>query len=84
MQVEIRLFGTLRRYLPQVKAGEGYTLTLPDGATVGDALTALGVPVDEHKQAFVGQQPVDWGYVLRDGDTVRVFSPLAGGARDDA
>ncbi len=79
MQVEVRLFATLRRYLPSLKAGEGYTLNLPEGATVADALAALGVPVDDSQQAFVDGQAVGWDHVLKEGDSVRVFPPMAGG-----
>ncbi len=82
MQVEVRLYATLRRYLPDLKAGQGFSLNLPEGTTVADALAALGVPVDDAKQAFVNDQAVAWDFVLREGDSLRVFPPMAGGGTD--
>lgn len=80
MQVEVRLFATLRHYLPDVRVGDPYYLTLPEGATVADVLSALGVPVDDTKQTFVNGRSVEFDYVLGDGDRVGVFPPIAGGA----
>lgn len=81
MQVEVRLYGVLRKYLPNTRPGEGYKVDLPEGATVADLMSALGMPVDDVNQAFVNGQTVDLAHVLADGDNVRVFSPLGGGSQ---
>lgn len=81
MRVEVRLYAVLRKYLPDTKPGEGYPLDLPDGATVADMMSALGMPVDDANQAFVNGEAVSLSHVLEDGDSVRVFAPLGGGSQ---
>ena len=80
MQVEVRLFATLRRYLPGLTAGQAQRLTLPDGATVADLLAALGVPDSESQHAFVNDFGVELNRVLHEGDRVGVFPQVGGGA----
>ncbi|MHB1133010.1 MAG: MoaD/ThiS family protein [Chloroflexota bacterium] len=80
MRVQVRLFGTLRRHLPDVKAGQWYTAALPDNATVGDLLTQLGVAADDTKQAFVNDVAAEYTQTLQEGDQVGVFPPVSGGA----
>lgn len=79
MRVEVRLYATLRRHLPQARAGESYEIELEEGATVENLLEALGVPVDGTKQAFVNGITRELDHQLRDGDKVGVFPPIGGG-----
>jgi molybdopterin converting factor small subunit len=79
MQVEVRLYATLRRYLPGLKAGQPQRLTLPEGATVADMLAALGVPDGDNQHAFVNDIDVELDWVLYDGDRVGVFPQVGGG-----
>ena len=80
MQVQVRLFGTLREHLPGVRAGQWHTANLTENATVADLLAELGVPSDDTKQAFVNDVAVEFTHVLREGDLVGVFPPVSGGA----
>ena len=82
MTVQVRLFGTLRQHLPDVRAGQWYAATLPENATVGELLAALGVPIDDTKQAFVNDVAVEFTHALHEGDQVGVFPPVSGGALD--
>jgi molybdopterin converting factor small subunit len=54
---------------------------LPDGATVGDLLKRLGIPDGMAALLLVNgtHQPPET--VLKDGETLAMFPPLAGGAR---
>jgi molybdopterin converting factor small subunit len=80
MRVEVRLYATLRQYLPGIKVGKSHSLALPDGATVADMLAELRVPIDDTKQAFVNGHSVELDHVLNDGDSIGVFPPIGGGA----
>jgi len=79
IQVQVRLYATLRRYQPQVRLGEATIVSLPEGATVEQLVTKLGLPVDMVKTVFVRGEIVRNDRVLRDGDEVGIFPPIAGG-----
>ncbi len=77
MQIDVKLHGPLRDYLPREQRGRG-TLMLDEGATIEDAISALNIkrPVEAalnsaHESAF--DTP------LSDGDTLTIFEQSAGG-----
>lgn len=78
MKITIRLYGSLRDLLPPETRGQT-TLTLPEGAAVKDALTAVGLPDEGFLTAVNGENVDDNGQELADGDHVLVFAPSAGG-----
>jgi molybdopterin converting factor small subunit len=79
VRVEVRLFATLARYLPD--DGTGVTVVdLHEGSTVGDLARALGIPADLSRIALVNDHDAADDRPLRAGDVVTLFPPLAGGA----
>jgi molybdopterin synthase sulfur carrier subunit len=80
VQVEVRLFATLERYLPDSAEGDRATLDLPDDATVADVARCLRVPDDLSFLAAVNGHEALSDSRLRPGDVVALFPPLAGGA----
>ena len=79
IQVQVRLYATLRRYQPQVQLGEGVLVSLPEGATVAQLVDKLGLPEDTVKRVFVQGIIVENDQRLNDGDEVGMFPPIAGG-----
>ena len=83
MRVRLRLFGTLKRHAPDGAAGRGTVfLDLPEGATVLQLIMHLGIPYGEHEGqivAAVNDRETAHDRVLREGDAVSLFEPLAGG-----
>jgi len=79
IEVEVRLYATLRKYSPETGVGEAVILQMPEGVRLADLLLRLGVPKSEVKTAFVNNRQQDEGYRLRDGDRVAFFPPVAGG-----
>jgi molybdopterin converting factor small subunit len=77
--VSVKLFATLKRYLPAGSA-DGITLTLPAGATVQDAIDVLKIPRDHAGMLVAGDTYVQAETPLTDGQQLSVFPPLAGGA----
>ena len=80
MKVEVRLFATLQPYLPAGARGDGVSLELPPGATVGDVVASLNIPSDVACLVVVNGREADPGQVLAPGDELAMFPPLAGGA----
>ncbi len=80
IQVEVRLYATLRRYHPEAQSGKAIRLTLPDGTTVAQLVRILPIPPDTVKRVFVNGIIRDDDYVLQNGDEAGVFPPIAGGS----
>jgi molybdopterin converting factor small subunit len=78
MQVRVKLYATLSRYLSNTAAGIPFEIEVPDGTTVGGLVNALKLPREEVKLFFVKgrARPIDWS--LEPGDEVGIF-PLIGG-----
>jgi molybdopterin converting factor small subunit len=80
VRVEVRLFATLERYLPDSAEGDRATLDLPDDATVADVARCLRVPDDLSFLVVVNGHEAPSDRRLHPGDVVVLFPPLAGGA----
>jgi len=80
VRVEVRLFATLERYLPDSAEGDGTSLELPEDATVAQVARRLGVPEDLPFLTVVNGREAHLDARLCAGDVVVMFPPLAGGA----
>lgn len=76
MNIEIKLFASLRKYRCQDKDRE--TLEVPQGFTVGQLLALRGIPPAEAHVVLVNGIRAEHSHVLADGDSVSAF-PLIGG-----
>lgn len=79
MEITVELFATLTRFLPPGTAGKSATLRVPEEATVGQVLEGLGVPGDMPFTTLVNGRHSEADQVLRPGDRLTAFPPLAGG-----
>ena len=78
MHVHVKLFSHFRERLPRETRGAA-TVELPEGATLEDLLTHLGID-GQVKLVTVNNKPeTDRQRVLHDGDAVQVFPPVVGG-----
>ena len=79
MRVEVKLFATLARYLPETTQTDSTFLDLAEGSTVADVAARLGIPADLSRITLLNDGEADDSRPLRDGDVVTLFPPLAGG-----
>ncbi len=79
MNVQLRLFATLRQYLPPDSTGGACSVQISAGATVGDLLSQFGVPLDEHLIVVLHGRRADLEQVLHEGDTIAAFPAMSGG-----
>ena len=79
MTVRVKLFASLRKYLPKGQATDTLTLELPDGAAVRDAIAALGIPAEHARMVVSQNEQLDVTAPLQDGQEINLFPPLAGG-----
>jgi sulfur-carrier protein len=79
MQVTVKLFATLVRVVPGVRAGEPFGQALAEGGTVADLARSLGLPTGEIRLVFVNGLAKDLDQQLNEGDEVGIFPPIGGG-----
>jgi molybdopterin converting factor small subunit len=82
MTVTVRLFGELKQHMPPGQTGRVARLELPEDTTALQLILRLGIPYggDEGQMVVaVNDVEVDHNTVLREGDSVSLFAPLAGG-----
>jgi molybdopterin converting factor small subunit len=77
VQVEVRLYATLKEYAPERK--QLLMVDLPRGAKIRELLERIGIPEDEEIVILVGGRPANRETVLGDEDRVVMFPPVAGG-----
>jgi sulfur carrier protein ThiS len=80
MNIEVRLFATLRDFLPAGSTSPMVRLDLSPGASIADALAKLGIPADEVALTVVnGKFERDRQQPLSDGIVLSLWSHVAGG-----
>ena len=80
MKIQVKLFASLRKYLPAGTAGDTITIEVATGATVRDAISALGIPAEHARMIVSANEQLEPTATLREGQRLDVFPPLAGGA----
>ena len=78
MQIEVRLFATLRRCIPEIKEKGWVMAEIAEGATIADLMEKLAIPADETKVVMRNFRQADLQDTLSDGDRV-AFIPAVGG-----
>jgi sulfur carrier protein ThiS len=83
MKVTLKLYATLRDYLPADGDGTQTVLELPEHASVADALAQLSVPISQAHIVLINNRQVRRTEVperrLHDGEEVAVFPAIGGG-----
>jgi sulfur carrier protein ThiS len=79
MKIQVALYATLSQYLPAGAENRKATIEVRDRATVRDVLTQLGIPEELPNILLVNGRQAPEETVLKDGEVVSVFPPLAGG-----
>lgn len=78
MQVTVKLYGNLKKYLPEKK--EIAAMPVDDGTTIAALLARLGVPDGDVWMCAINDNVVYASTSLHDGDILEVFEPVGGGA----
>ena len=81
MKVEVRLFATLREYLPAGGDGATAQIDMPAGSSIADVLTKLGIPSAAAFLVLVdGRHESSKDRKLSDGCVLSIWPPIAGGS----
>jgi molybdopterin converting factor small subunit len=79
MKIKLKLFATFREYLPEGNDGHSIMLELAESTTVDSVLVMLKLPTDIPKIILINGLQKTAVEVLKEGDTLSVFPPIAGG-----
>jgi len=74
MRLEIKLFASLQKFMPNAEKVE-----LDDNCTVLDLLKKIGINSSEVAITLVNGRHVELDQKLYEGETVAIFPPIAGG-----
>jgi molybdopterin synthase sulfur carrier subunit len=79
MEIEVKLFATLRDYLPKGSDQFSCKVEMDSTDTVRDVLEKLKIPEEMPKIILVNGVHSNLDRVLKFGDVLSVFPPVAGG-----
>jgi molybdopterin converting factor small subunit len=79
MEIEVKLFATLRDYLPPGSSRFSCRLGIAEATSIEEVLKRLAIPEDTPKIILVNGIHAGKGDTLKEGDVLSVFPPVAGG-----
>ncbi len=79
MKVIVKLYASLSSLMPEGASGDGVVIDVKDGLRVNELLRELNVPEKSIKIVFLNGVHAKGDEVLKEGDRVGVFPPVAGG-----
>ena len=79
MQIEVRLYATLREQAPQGANAGVFPLELPTGSTVEALLQQIGISAKKVHMRMVNGVGVTDEHILKENDRVGLFPPVGGG-----
>lgn len=79
MKIELRLYASLGQYLPEKKEGSSCNVEVDPGTTIRELLLRFHIPSEMRKIIFLNGTHAQGDEVLKDGDRVGAFPPVAGG-----
>lgn len=78
MRVTVKLYGNLRKHLPEKR--ENAQMEIAEGTTIAGLLARLSIPDSEVWMSAINDNVVDAATLLHDGDLLEVFEPVGGGS----
>ena len=79
MKVEVVVFATLRRYLPDLKLGGSRSMEVEPGTTLSALRDQLGLPAEEVRVIMRNHLQAELSDEVHDGDRIAFLPAVAGG-----
>ncbi len=79
MQVNVHVFATLRRYVPELGIGQVLEMDVDPGTTLADIQDRLGLPDNEVKIVMRNGLQAELSDTVQDGDRIAYIPAVAGG-----
>ena len=78
MKIELRLYASLSVYMPETNRAT-VIVDIDQGTRIQELLEQLKVPADSVKIIFLNGVHAKGNEILKEGDRIGVFPPIAGG-----
>jgi molybdopterin converting factor small subunit len=79
MRIQLSLYASLASHLPEKSEGNACTIEVREGAAVRDILGQMDIGLEVPKIIFLNGIHASLDDVLKNGDKLGVFPPIAGG-----
>ncbi len=79
MDIEIKLFFDLIKYLPSGTDSNTARISVAEGTTVGSLIDSLNIPSEIQKTILVNGVKACNETIINENDSIAVFPPMAGG-----
>ena len=79
IKVNVKLFATLRWYVPDYDPDKGIAVVLNEGSSVRDLIHSLCLSRNEARVIIVNGMPRKMTDRINDQDQVSIFTPIIGG-----
>jgi len=79
IKVKVKLFATLRKYLPDYDPTRGIDVEVKEGITIHELIEILGLPQDEARVIFVNGVSKKKTEILNKLEEISIFTPVSGG-----
>jgi len=79
LKVTLSLYASLTQYLPEKSGGNSCVVEVEEGTRIKELTARLRIPQDAPKFTFLNGVHAEGDEVLKDGDRLGIFPPVAGG-----
>ncbi len=79
MKIRLKLYASLRKYLPGTEIGEEVIIKVAQGSTIKDILSSFTIDENLAKIIFVNGVHKGLDHILQENDLLVVFPPIGGG-----
>ncbi len=79
MKIQLKLYASLRRFLPDVDIGEPTEVEVPDQVTIANIISRFKIPLEECHIILVNGNRTTAETILQPDDVVVIFPPMGGG-----
>ena len=79
MQVRVKLYGTLGKWVSDYDHQQGLALEVAEGATVAELMNRIGIPLKKIGMVSLDGRLANKETVLQPDMMVKVFHPIFGG-----
>ena len=79
MQVKVKLFATLREYLPKDSDGRSCLMDIDEKTSIEQIIATFNIPEEIPKIILVNGLNGTMDQTLKEGDELSIFPPVAGG-----
>jgi sulfur carrier protein ThiS len=79
MKITVKLFGELKRKIPDYRPDKGLEMDIPEGSKVADLLALLGIPTSPGATVIMEGRVLPLEERLSHGSLVNIFHVMYGG-----